>query len=364
MSLAGDHQLVASLGDGESGGCVRCSGTNSRPSAWSWLQWNTTDHRHQDRGGGARGEVRRAKETEAPSSPPGALPVVRGGAQWSAAGQPGRVARGTGQGSAAHRRADCRDLRCCSDARSRCSCAADVGPVGGRPPGLRHVSACCCRAGYQSAQYFSREQHPAARCAAGAAIGGTVGGSAVSQSFVYHQFTEQHVDIPVPGVRGLLDGGGLQGLLPEQSPAARWVNDGDLQGFLQDRVPQLLLEWIALLLRMSRFKWRFLTFLRPKKSAKVAAHSSAELGAHSSSPTLSSHQMAPAAPLEDSPTRDDIQVMVTSEEQAYHWNRLTRTSHCQMPPGRRPGWMRSIDGLSVHLETQEVVQELYACFPG
>ena len=33
-SLVGDHQLVASLGGGVSGGCVRCS--NSSRSAWPW----------------------------------------------------------------------------------------------------------------------------------------------------------------------------------------------------------------------------------------------------------------------------------------------------------------------------------------
>ena len=64
------------------------------------------------------------------------------------------------------------------------------------------------------------------------------------------------------------------------------------------------------------------------------------------------------------PVRDDIWVVVMSEEQAYYWNRLTRTSHWVRPPGRRPGWVPSIDGLFVHIETQEVVQELYACDPG
>ena len=41
-SLAGDHRLVVSLDDVVRGGCVRCSGTNSRPSAWLWQQRCTT----------------------------------------------------------------------------------------------------------------------------------------------------------------------------------------------------------------------------------------------------------------------------------------------------------------------------------
>ena len=45
--------------------------------------------------------------------------------------------------------------------------------------------------------------------------------------------------------------------------------------------------------QMSRLMVFFRTFHQPRKSARVAAHSSAELGAHSSTSTLSAHQMAP-----------------------------------------------------------------------
>ena len=119
----------------------------------------------------------------------------------------------------------------------------------------------------------------------------------------------------------------------------------------QDRVQQLLPQWIALqllslTLRRSRLMCFFGTSTRPK-GAKVAAHPSATVLAHSSSSTL-------AALLEDTHVCDNIWVMIMSEEQAYYWNRLTRTSHWEMPPGRRSGWVRSIDSLFVQLETQEL----------
>ena len=47
------------------------------------------------------------------------------------------------------------------------------------------------------------------------------------------------------------------------------------------------------------FEGVFSTFPRPKKSARVAAHSSAELGAHTSSSTLSAHQMPPVPSFDD-----------------------------------------------------------------
>ena len=40
LILAGSPREL--LGDVESGGCVRCSGTNSRPSAWLWQLHSTT----------------------------------------------------------------------------------------------------------------------------------------------------------------------------------------------------------------------------------------------------------------------------------------------------------------------------------
>ena len=62
------------------------------------------------------------------------------------------------------------------------------------------------------------------------------------------------------------------------------------QDKFQQRHPQLLaLQLQRLTTRMSRLKCFFRTFPRFPKSAKVASHSTAELGAHSSSSTLSAH---------------------------------------------------------------------------
>ena len=66
----------------------------------------------------------------------------------------------------------------------------------------------------------------------------------------------------------------------------------------QDRVQQLHPSTLQLTTWMSRLKG-FLPLPRPKKSARAAAHSSAELGAHSSSSTLSAHQTAPVPSFDD-----------------------------------------------------------------
>ena len=62
------------------------------------------------------------------------------------------------------------------------------------------------------------------------------------------------------------------------------------QDRFQQRHPQFLaVQLLRSTTRMSR-RWGFRTLSRPQKSARVAAHSSTELGAHS---TLSAHQMVP-----------------------------------------------------------------------
>ena len=61
---------------------------------------------------------------------------------------------------------------------------------------------------------------------------------------------------------------------------------------------------------------------------------------------------------EGSEVRDDLWVMTLSEDHAYYWNRLERTSHWEMPPGRRPCWVRSLDDLFVLVESQDVAVDL------
>ena len=89
---------------------------------------------------------------------------------------------------------------------------------------------------------------------------------------------------------------------------------------------------------MSRLKVFFALFPGPKKSARVAAHTSAELGTHSSSSTLSTHQMAPGT----SGSHDEPTVWYDEElEQAWchfvdllgrsFWRLLT-TDHSQWEP--------------------------------
>ena len=110
--------------------------------------------------------------------------TARRGPEWLgrrhrrvAACQPGRAAGAARADTAAHRGADYRGIRACANARR--SCAADGGTVARSPPVLRHVYACCRRAGYRCAQDHFRE-HPDANPASRAAAGGAVGGRANS----------------------------------------------------------------------------------------------------------------------------------------------------------------------------------------
>ena len=96
------------------------------------------------------------------------------------------------------------------------------------------------------------------------------------------------------------------------------------------------------------FQGVFRTFPRPEKSAKVSWQVSAGVVANSSSSTPAAHHEV----------RDDLWVQIMTEDRAFFWNRLERTSHWEMPPGIRPGWVMSRDVLFVHLETQEVLQSI------
>ena len=71
-------------------------------------------------------------------------------------------------GSAAHHGADDRVFRARADARSRRSCTADGGTVGGCPEIIRQVVG---RAGCRSAKDYSSGWGPAPRCSSQAAAG-------------------------------------------------------------------------------------------------------------------------------------------------------------------------------------------------
>ena len=64
----------------------------------------------------------------------------------------------------------------------------------------------------------------------------------------------------------------------------------------------------------------------------------ARVHGHSSSSTLSSHQML---------ARDDLWVQIsTDDDRTYSWNRQERTSQWELPRGVRPGQVMSRDGSS------------------
>ena len=198
----------------------------------------------------------------------GVLRVVRRRHRRVAACQPGRAAGAARADTAAHRGADYRGIRACANAR--CSCAADGGTVARRPPVLRHVYACCRRAGYRCAQDHFRE-HPDANPASRAAAGGAVGGSANSPFFTSSSpLTFQIVKVSSQNRVQLLV----------------CVSVEVFKVSSQDRVPQRF--WTLRRSILSGFS----PLHQLKKSNRVSAHSSAELGAHSTSSTLSAHQMA------------------------------------------------------------------------
>ena len=176
------------------------------------------------------------------------------------------------------------------------------------------------------------------------------------------QLAEQNVGMPVPGARGFLDYGGLQGFHPEQSPSAQHSVEqivdipvpGACGGGGSSRfVPGQSSAASSSFLPQEAFDFFFGrgTFPRHKKSAKVAVRSSARVHTRWSSSTAVAHH-------EGTEVRDDLWVQITTDDRAYFWNRLERTSHWEMPPGIRPGWVMSRDGLFVRLETQEVLQSI------
>ena len=256
MDGSGDHQWVASLGDGESRApLVR------RPT--------TTDHRHQDQGGGARGEVRRAKAQEAPSSTAKTLPVVRQGARRGPAaslaeprgGQDRVLPHSVEQIIETFVLVQMLDLD--APVPQTVDQLADI---------LKFFDTFLPAVPEQVIEVpkILEDNIPqrTVLCEPQLAEQLVEVPTVVSHSSLQLQFAEQNVDIPVPGARLRLRGD-LPGFSPEQgSTALLDAPQEQFQGFFLPLFPG------------------------PKKSARVARQSSAELGAHSSSSTLSAHQVA------------------------------------------------------------------------
>ena len=54
------------------------------------------------------------------------------------------------------------------------------------------------------------------------------------------------------------------------------------------------------------------------------------------------------------------QLLITMmhDDRSYFWNRLDRTSSWVMPPGIRAGWVRTLDGLLVHIDAKNVLRSI------
>ena len=165
------------------------------------------------------------------------------------------------------------------------SCASYGGTAGGRAPVLRRASSCGCRTGYRSAHpdanpglevptilHFLKRKVDIPFPGGGGRLA-DLEGFRPEQSSTAPPFSEQIVDIPVPG-------GCLQGFRPGQSSAASSSSSHSPAGVHEDANEPGVCFF-------------FRTFSRPKESAKVTQHSSARVPRQVNSSTLSAHQMAP-----------------------------------------------------------------------
>ena len=56
--------------------------------------------------------------------------------------------------------------------------------------------------------------------------------------------------------------------------------------------------------------------------------------------------------------RDDLRVQIMTDDRPYFWHRQERKAHWQMPLVTGPGWVKSRDGLFVHVETRNILQSI------
>ena len=164
-------------------------------------------------------------------------------------------------------------------------------------------------------------------------------------SYSSHQRSvEQHVDIPVPGGRG--PSSGLQGFSSGQrstaSPTRKRISEriveqivdpvsrGSLFGSLPGQSSSSSHSPAGVEERADEpGEGVFRTFPQIKKSAKVAPHSGSELPPHPSSWTAT-------AQLEDSV--EWVRLRDDNSGKPYYWNRRTRASAWQPPPGLKVVW--------------------------
>ena len=60
--------------------------------------------------------------------------------------------------------------------------------------------------------------------------------------------------------------------------------------------------------------------------------------------------------------RDDLWVLIMTDDDPYFWHGQGQTAVWRMPPGTRPTWLRMHGGLFFHIETQKVQQSLPGTF--
>ena len=147
---------------------------------------------------------------------------------------------------------------------------------------------------------------------------------------------EQIVDIPVPRGRGSSGVGGLQGFQPRQGShrtveqnVDNPVPSGGLPNFRSGQC---------------------------STASSAVQPGSRQVG---TGVVADSSSSTPAAHHDGAVPRDDLRVHILTEgDRPFFWHRQDRTSHWVMPPGTRQGWVRTLDGLLVHIETKNLLRSI------
>ena len=186
---------------------------------------------------------------------------------------------------------------------------------------------------------------------------------------------EQNVDIPAVG--GCGTGGGLSGFLPGQysltaeqivdNPVPSWRFRGDFQGLHRGQSSTAFFEQIA---DPGGGPQNFLSVQGPAVSSSISPEHAGSLGFRTFSSSEKSAEVAgqedekstPAAYEVRHAARDDLWVQIMTDDEPYFWHRVEQTSVWRMPPGTRPAWVRTRDGLFFHIETETVQHSLSGTF--